>query len=432
MKRMTRAAVTLLLGLTLGGALAVSGTAIKTVNGKVEVITVEAINGGAVKHRVVHVWGTPYQMGYAQGRLLASDIKTLIEHYALPMLGVSLYKKLYLLVPAIIKVPKPYRQELDGMLAGIKESSGGLHIDTLGRDLTVWDLVFANIIPDVNGFGCSTVTAWGAATKKDPALGGKLVSVRNLDFFVPKAQEVVYDRQIVLVYHPSDPKRQPWASVGFPGFIGTLSGFNAEGTGAYINLGGRHLNFLQTGVTNRYLPITWAIRAGLECKDCDGDGEHTIKDVNHAVTGDKSFGTYEITLVSPSTDKIPAAVLEYGTIKGSTLRYADFEKLQGGDLLMVTNHDRKLTKPQHCSRYQKALKLFKAWGGNLSEARALELEQEISENISYQTGMNFHTIYTITYLADDGVLKVRFGGVDAPAAYAEPLVLKLKELFKLP
>lgn len=62
------------------------------------------------------------------------------------------------------------------------EPAGGAHVPRLGRDLRATDLLVLDAMTDLLAIGCSSVSAWGPATKGDPALAGAPAIVRNLDW----------------------------------------------------------------------------------------------------------------------------------------------------------------------------------------------------------------------------------------------------------
>jgi isopenicillin-N N-acyltransferase like protein len=104
------------------------------------------------------------------------------------------------------RFPDDYRREMDAM-----SKSANVKLDLL---------TVCNTIDDVDRIGgCSSITI-GA---EHSATGGPLMA-RNLDYRVP---DYVPHYTLVTVYHPTG--KHAFASVGFPGWLGVLSGMNDVG-----------------------------------------------------------------------------------------------------------------------------------------------------------------------------------------------------------
>src|SRR5262245_35344561 len=73
--------------------------------------------------RILYLWGTPYERGYAHGRLLAHEILDIADHYitsAFRLAGGRGFERLTRQSEALMTVAPPYEAELRGLLAGIK------------------------------------------------------------------------------------------------------------------------------------------------------------------------------------------------------------------------------------------------------------------------------------------------------------------------
>lgn len=169
----------------------------------------ETIDG----YRVLHLKGTPYEMGYQQGKLLKTEIRELVR-FLLDEKG----KEMQVKVGGLTFGPKP--------IIGLIAARERIHVPgrffeemrgvAEGAGLPVRDIVTANFIPEM--FHCSGFAISGRATKD-----GTLYHGRVLDYGIDwRLQEFA-----VLVAAEPDGLR-PFVNVTYAGFIGSVSGMNAE------------------------------------------------------------------------------------------------------------------------------------------------------------------------------------------------------------
>ena len=158
--------------------------------------------------RVLVLQGSPYQVGFAHGRLLAKDVATTVDQVLLVARAADskrrgdffagtleeIYKR------TLPYIPDRYRQELAGLADGA------------GLDRHKVEL--ANIFPEM--FHCSGFALMGKATK-----GGKLIHGRILDYMTEVGLQ---DRAVVIVTKGSG--RNTTMVAGFAGFLGCVTGLN--------------------------------------------------------------------------------------------------------------------------------------------------------------------------------------------------------------
>ncbi len=169
----------------------------------------ETIDG----YRVLHLKGTPYEMGYQQGTLLNKECKSLLEYLFHGELKETKIEYLGVKVPiqqaiaAIFAVQRPniperYIEEMQGL-------ADALHMDA--------QTVFvANSIPEF--FHCS-----GFALLAEITQPGTLLHGRVLDYGVDWKLQ---DHAVLVVAQPDG--RIPFVNVTFAGFIGSVSGMNNQ------------------------------------------------------------------------------------------------------------------------------------------------------------------------------------------------------------
>jgi isopenicillin-N N-acyltransferase like protein len=193
-------------------------------------------------HLVLHVKGTPYEMGYQHGALLRKEIRSLVHHLfdvkgkeaKIEFMGMKLAPKE--VVVAINKyqrdfIPARFQEELRGVAEG-----AGLSVD---------DVAAANGIPEL--FHCSGFALLGQTT-----VDGQVLHGRVLDYAVDwRLQE----HAVLVIAEPTG--RIPFANVTYAGFIGSVTGMNAE-TVSLGEMGGRG-TFLWTGT-----PMAVLMRRALE------------------------------------------------------------------------------------------------------------------------------------------------------------------------
>lgn len=172
-----------------------------------EAAQVESVGGV----RVVHLSGTPYELGRQHGEALREEVRASVRQ----VLG---YFRRYLRIPWVGSwaaswwldaawskarpfVPMAYLEELRGLADG----SG----------VPLPELVRLHAIPD-RTYSCSNLAAWGRATS-----GGRLIHVRNLDWNIDAG---IQRHATVFVVHPAG--RHAFINVGWAGFIGVLTGIN--------------------------------------------------------------------------------------------------------------------------------------------------------------------------------------------------------------
>jgi len=169
-----------------------------------------SIGSGDDEIQIVVVHGTPYEMGYAMGRLLKDDIRACMSKFL-----------------SVVQKNEPDRfsdKNLDDAWKSITPYLQSYFIEELkglakGAELSLQTLQRAHAIPVVGDYACSGVAVWGSAS-----INGHLYQLRNLDF-VKEAH--LQDYPLVVIYLPDD--GIPHAVPTFAGYIGAHTGINAKG-----------------------------------------------------------------------------------------------------------------------------------------------------------------------------------------------------------
>lgn len=165
--------------------------------------------------KVLHVKGTPYEMGYQQGALLKDDIRELVrflfdvkaKELKIDVAGLKLKPDPKAIIAAIATIQKPFVPErYFEEMQGVADGAG----------MSLQDIVTANFIPEL--FHCSGFAISGSATKD-----GELYHGRILDY---GCDWRLQDHAVVTVAEPVG--KIPFVNVTYAGFIGSVTGMNAK------------------------------------------------------------------------------------------------------------------------------------------------------------------------------------------------------------
>lgn len=161
--------------------------------------------------RIVFVSGTPEQMGTAHGTLLKELVPRVTPRImALVGIGYSIHKGewFYDRIENIVTRATPFTPErflrecrAMGVAAGISER----------------DALCANFFPEL--FHCSGIAVCGSATAN-----GQVIHARVLDYM----RDINLQKYTVLQVFIPD-QGIPWVSLGYAGFLGTVTAMNARG-----------------------------------------------------------------------------------------------------------------------------------------------------------------------------------------------------------
>jgi len=160
---------------------------------------------------VMHVYGSPEEMGAQAGRLTKAQIKFLIEEYIYKLVDEDARKKLRPVIKGLeYKIPETLRRELKAMATA--------------AEVPYDDLLLANCSIDLNGtLACSTL-----ALSPSRSGTGDLIIGRNLEYM---DWGVIEHADLITVYHPTDGRRDV-VNIGWPGLIGVVTGMNEAGLSA--------------------------------------------------------------------------------------------------------------------------------------------------------------------------------------------------------
>ena len=160
--------------------------------------------------RVAVLWGTPEQIGMAHGELLPEESRRCIESVLYSFGTVN-----------VVRTGRWFRHDLEDAYARLSPHIPDRHkretsalAASLGMEPEVVQVL--NVFPEL--FHCSGFAVFGSATKD-----GKLYHGRVLDYMTTIGLQDASTTFIVKAQG-----QIPFANVGYAGFIGSVSGMNAE------------------------------------------------------------------------------------------------------------------------------------------------------------------------------------------------------------
>jgi len=186
---------------------------------------------------VIRLKGTPFDMGYASGKLLEKQMHTLEDEFLVMIHGyVPEQWKLDVLKTYVIYRNRHLSdymslddlQQIHGTILGCSDPHPELG-DYYNRMLNyhaAHDISYMMIDnPLISKAGCTAFGAWGEATE-----GGHLITGRNFDW---EAAEVFSRDRVVIMCEPDG--KIPFISVAWASMAGVVSGMNRAGVSVTIN-----------------------------------------------------------------------------------------------------------------------------------------------------------------------------------------------------
>jgi isopenicillin-N N-acyltransferase like protein len=154
-------------------------------------------------YRILHLEGTPYEMGYQHGKLLKESIEENVRQFIdKPLIGAE--SRTAAFFNALPNIQSHIPSSLFEEMKGLSEGSG----------IPLEKILFLNLFPEM--FHCSGITVNNEAT-----LNNSLYHVRVLDYSIGKS---IQSTAVLILAKPND--KIPFANVSYAGFIGSVTGMN--------------------------------------------------------------------------------------------------------------------------------------------------------------------------------------------------------------
>jgi isopenicillin-N N-acyltransferase-like protein len=221
---------------------------------------------------ILHVEGTPHEMGFQQGALLKDHIPLILQGVSKDAAGLAQDMGIadpnpvldMLWAQLAAHTPKDYLDEMAGVAEG-----AGIDVKDIQRMCTA---VEAGEIMRT----CSSFCAWGKATA-----GGTMFQIRNLDYTTDVGLQ---DHAILLVARPQG--KFMFAAPSYAGFVGVVSGMNEKG----IALGEIGAGASEAERNFDAIPMPFLLRSILESCDSAEKAAQMVKNASRTAGFNYVFG----------------------------------------------------------------------------------------------------------------------------------------------
>ncbi|MCA8956896.1 MAG: hypothetical protein KDC87_12535, partial [Planctomycetes bacterium] len=319
---------------------------------------------------VVRLHGTAVERGTAHGALLARQILDWFEFYLLEdrFRSARTYQQEF--VPFLehnFRWPVAMVQEVDAVLAGMKGSGVPLRVAALARDFNRTDLLAINAYVETRAMrsACTQFAVWGAQTAGTDVAGG-LIAGRNMDGEVDLRKTTVM-HTLVFAVEQRAPGKHRFASVMWPGFVGTLSGISEDGLYSMENASGSG----RGPVENALVPISWTQRFILEnvTASVTPDAIARLFDAHRSSGGGACGPGCIVFFAQPFRGQRAPAFVYEGDRFGGVMRLPGEVRPSAQTCLMASNHPLKyragtgVPVPSFSSRwrYEAGKNLLETW-----------------------------------------------------------------------
>ena len=308
--------------------------------------------------KILKVWGSNYERGYAQGYLLAPQIVEVFNDMFWTMFCYSdlpHYNALQSYYSLHFSTPENMFWEALGISEGMAASGADLYHSALGRNLDSNDILLMNAMFDLvevrNRYwkqdnlelGCATLSSKGIATAADSLLAGSGVITR---FFDATQNSALIDNPVMIIHHPEAEDEVKWLNITIPGFFGVITAISETHLFSALNIGPSS----SASITDNLTPVIFSIRRGIEQYDYDANGVHHPYDVYESMCDGRPLNGAIVHNLAETPDYVYHSVVE--TRNSATLNRIE---PNGSNLptnhLAATNHFRGLASPVCCDRY---------------------------------------------------------------------------------
>ena len=179
--------------------------------------------------RVVFVSGTPYEMGYQHGKLLREEVNDNLGYIYDQALRKFHFQELFAEVYERMRphIPQKYIEEMHGLAHGARMPLHVVHHLHILPSIGEWGgkreigEILKQMMSGELGTSCSNLAGSAAATKD-----GNIYAVRILDWGLHRISKL-HKYPLLTVGVPNE--GNPYCNIGWCGFLGAVSGINAQG-----------------------------------------------------------------------------------------------------------------------------------------------------------------------------------------------------------
>ena len=369
--------------------------------------------------RVLRLWGSPDEQGYAHGYLMGENLLAFLE-------GVLLDSGLVPSAAVYDQVVRPQavgafeftdaqRKELAGILRGMVDRCGAerCRFEKLGRAIDVDDLIAINTLADWVPGGCSSFAVWGSWTE-----GGETIVGRNLDYQMLPGINIEH---LLIVRMESGEFKTSWVSVAWPGLIGAYSAMSEHGIVAAMHDAPAPRASLGKKVTPRSI----ALRDIIE----NVSGDNAIARAEKILAQTPTLRGNNFLVAGPSSIKgAPAAVFEYdgdATLSDFATRRDPGATVNASpkQTIVCTNHYRTRGAAKPCRRYKLLADALSDWPK--SDRFDIQAAWRVLSKAAVDS-----TLHSFVAQPDRKVLWVSFSGENTQACENEPVRFELAKLLR--
>ena len=174
---------------------------------------------------VLHVYGTPYEAGLAQGQILRDEIRSFYSSTWTYLIGMAVEEMGEKFPPIVqaLALNKGFDRALDWCAKVTEPFTPPEYFDEMrgiadGSGVDYAMVIRLNLFPELTKASCSFFGSWGAASTN-----GNTYQLRSLDYDTVGPFK---DYPLVTAYHPSN-GGHPYAIVSWPGSIGAITGISS-------------------------------------------------------------------------------------------------------------------------------------------------------------------------------------------------------------
>ncbi len=324
---------------------------------------------------VLHVEGTPEEMGAQHGTLLRDAVRALVRDYLPGILRGSRELALAKARELEKQIPERHRREMRALA-----EAAGISCD---------DALLGSVVVELFGLNaCSGAVASGSRTAD-----GRTVVGRNLEW---PDRGVLGKYGLVIAARPEG--RRPFLSIGFPAVVGVVTGMNADGVFAGELV---VMNAPRGDRSGALKGIPYPILQRLLMEDCG-----SLAEAEELVRKSPRTVPQNLLLADPAG----GAVLECGAS-----RCVERPSVDG--LVVVTNYwDERERPPEMDPRYRDLCDAFVPLAGGKVDAAAMEKTMREVSSGSLAAALNLQC-----GVFEPASLRVRIS-VGRPPACSRPLI----------
>jgi len=295
-----------------------------------------SVGSGYNKINIVHVYGgTPYDMGYALGKMMSKELAVLIPEY-FAYLEKTIADVIKILPPLIANwiaelgldgaldlnyeitreyTPPWYEEELRGLAAG-----SGLPYDKFRR---------INLLPELIKASCTVLGAWSGSTEASTLLHlraldwdslAPIASFATVTVYHPNASYPGYAEHFHKYYKQQNYTSHAFANFGYIGLIGSLGAYSE----ASVGLGEKVWITEEKDITTRLgNPWTYVLRDVVQFADSIDSAITMFANAKRTCSLHLGLGSYSRNSTTHDDDEVGFRAIEYSAKELNIFNWQD-------------------------------------------------------------------------------------------------------------